>query len=137
MFKIVKIINSGSNTPELERVKCYEDTEAPAGSCLVWIPSIKKVAIGDICDVPYCVLAADVKKGDVQVLGYRVTPDVIMETPIYGDPSVVTAGDVVATYIDIENGICGVSNDTYSGCATIYDMCDAKKSGDKVLVYFK
>ena len=136
MFKLVKIVNSGTNVPEPEIFPCDITTEAPVGSALTLDHSSNFLYTGEIFEQPFCILAEDLKKGTVSALCYRITPDMVFEAPVYGNPLSLHNGAGVSLHYESKLGICGVSDSTETRIATVYDTNGAKNPGDKILVYF-
>lgn len=135
MFKLIKILNTGVNVPEIERFPCDPTVTLDAGTCLLYDSSCGMVGPGNESEPPTHILAKAINKGDTFALCYRVSPDMIFEAPLIGDPSSLFAGMSVELVVQSGRGICAV-NDVEGGPAMIYSLENAKASGDKVLVTF-
>ena len=136
MFKPAKIISSGVNVPEPEYFYCDITLEAPAGVALISTPEDGVLMKGEGIK-PFAILAKETKRGESEALCYRVTPNIVFETILHGNPKYLYSGARVKIYADSNECLCGVTDNIEDGLATIYDLCDATKSGDKVLVYFE
>ena len=136
MFKPVKIISSGANVPEPEYFCCDASLVAPAGVALISTPEDGILMNGEGLK-PFAILAKETKHGESEALCYRVTPSIVFETILHGNPKNLYSGARVKIYVDSDEFLCGVTDEFEDGLATIYDLCDATKSGDKVLVYFE
>ena len=136
MFKLVKIVNSGTNVPEPENFPCNGTIEAPVGSALTLDNTGNFLYTGEVFEKPFCILAEDLKKGAASALCYRITPDMVFEVPVYGDPLALHNGAGVSLHYESTLGLCGVSDSTETRIATVYDTNGAKNPGDKILVYF-
>ena len=137
MFKILKILNSGTNVPEPEIFPCDVTIAAPAGSALSLNSDTGHLAIGEPYETPFCVLAEDHKSGTARAMCYRITPDMILEAPVFGDPLKLYNGAGIILHSDPKHGLCGVSDSEDTRIATVYSTNGAKKYGDKILIYFK
>ena len=136
MFKLTKIINSGVNVPENELIVCDCENNLAAGTAVVMDNENGVLRLGNADEKPTHILIRPIKYGDTHALCYRITPAMIFETTVNGDPKYLYDGVRVLLHKGSDVGTCGVSNSTDNGVATIYSLENAKKSGDKVLVTF-
>ena len=135
MFKLIKILNTGVNVPEPEQVGCNNALSLDAGTCVVYDESSGKIDLGNQNTTPTHVLVKAVKKGDSTALCYRITPEMIFEVPVIGDPSSLYVGISVELAIEANHGAYAVT-DVEDGPAKLYSFSNATKHGDKVLVTF-
>ena len=135
MFKLIKILNTGVNVPEIEKFPCDPTVPLDVGSCVIYDPTCGMITPGSEADPPTHVLARAINEGDSLALCYRVSSEMIFETPIIGDPSSVFPGMSVGLAVESGHGVYAVT-DVEEGPAMIYSLEGAKSSGDKVLVAF-
>ena len=135
MFKLIKIMNSGVNVPEVEKLNCDTSTISEAGTCAYYDKSYGQLLMCGDTQTPTHVLLQNINEGDSLVLCYSVLPQMIFETTLIGDPTPLYEGMTVKLVTDNNIGTYAVS-DVEGGSATIYSLQDAKKSGDKILVIF-
>ncbi len=134
MFKLVKILHSGVNVAEGRYMPAREDEGYPIGS-VAMLKDGTLTACGST-DAPDYVIGEEISGGRAIAFAYPISPDMIFETAISGDPTAVNKGDTVT--LSIENGAAlGVSTSTSGGVAEIYDKTGANKSGDSVFVRFR
>ena len=135
MFKLVKILNAGVNVPETEKFPCAKELSLDAGSCVLYDNERGELYVGTETSCPQFVLAKAVKKNDPFALCYRISPEMIFEVPVIGDPANLSPGMSVELMIESGHGAYAIS-DTDGGPAKIYSLEGASKYGDKVLVTF-
>ena len=135
MFKLIKIMNTGVNVPEIEKFPCDPHSPLDVGSCLLYDSSCGMVNASNETDPPTHILARAINKGDCWAYCYRVSPQMIFEVPVTGDPTALYNGMSVELLVESGHGVCTVT-DTEGGPAMIYSTENAKVSGDKVLVTF-
>ena len=134
MFKLIKIQNSGVNVPEPIIIKKLSETEIKSGEALTLeygyltscIPTQK----------PLYVAINNAKYDDEYAVVFEVNSNMLFETTINGDPSELFVGDKVTMANDENGSAVMVSSNTTSGVATIVDLMDAEKIGDKITVKF-
>ena len=134
MFKLIKILNSDTNVPEPEIFPCDPDIEVRAGAALMWISEKDRVSLGSDTDKPYCILLADHKKNEDYALGYRITPNMIFEVPIVGDPELLVEGRSYSPVQESLIGYIGICELEEYGSITLLSKNHAKEQGDKLLV---
>ena len=135
MFKLIKILNSGVNVPEIEKFPCAHGLELDAGSCVLYDNDRGEIYVGAEVSCPPFIVAKAVKKDDTFALCYRISPGMIFEVPVIGDPANISPGLSVELMIESGRGAYAIS-DTDGGPAKIYSLEGATKSGDKVLITF-
>lgn len=135
MFKLIKILNTGVNVPEIEKISCPLELSLDAGTCVSYNSNYDEIYLGNEIDAPKYVLAKDIKQGDGYALCYRISPEMVFEVPIIGEPADVSNGLMVDLAIDEDHGAYAVT-DTEGGPARIYSLEGAKKPEDKILVIF-
>lgn len=136
MFRPVRILNAGTNVPEIFRLPVMADTVFHAGDALIL--SSGRLTHATETVKPTYVAAADAPENASTLAVYAVTPDVIFETPISASPASLTIGKAVT--LSVESGTSaatGVTATTTNGVATIVDLCQAAAVGDIVRVKFQ
>ena len=133
MFKLIKILNSGSNVPETVNMT-YGGIGGKKGAPL-------SLYEGNVCEcaeteMPKYVALKDPQDFDSQLMCYRITPDMVFETTITGTPSDSLLGQKVTLYKNDGCIVTGVTDNTNSGVATVIALNGARKSGDKISVSF-
>ena len=132
MFKLIKILNSGTNVPEPRRVK-NGGANIVAGCALNY--SAGTVVSCTATSVPDCIAICDAAAAD-EALVYDITPDMLFEVTVTADPASVAVGNALTLAVD-EDGIAyGVTATTSGGVATVYDLAGASAAGDKITVKF-
>lgn len=134
MFKLIKILNSGINVPEVVRLKASAQKSYLAGEALV-LSGGTAVAAGATVK-PTFIAAANAPKGASEIAAYPVSSDMIFECTVSAAPTSLSRGSVVTLKLDADSRAIGVSTTTESGVATVYDTLGAKAAGDKLLVRF-
>lgn len=136
MFRPVKILNAGTNVPEIFRLPATAETVYHAGDALVLTSGALTHATAT--SKPTYIAAADAAAGEATVPVYAVTPDVIFEAPLSAAPTGLVVGSAVTLAVDSSSSAAyGVTATTTSGVATIVDLCHAAASGDTVRVNFR
>lgn len=135
MFRLVKILNGRINQGEPVKLpttagESYSFGEALVlnGGKLTKCSETKKPEF--ICCEDYDASSTN-KKDDILV--EPVSADMIFEAPVSASPTSLVAGAKVT--LDA-NGL-GVTATTASGVATVWDLCGASATGDKIQVCFK
>lgn len=135
MFRLVKILNAGTNVPELFRLPATAETAYHEGDALVLTSGALTHATAT--SKPTYVAAADAAAGVDTVPVYAVTPDMIFEAPLSAAPTGLTVGSVVTLAVNSASAAYGVTATTTGGVATVVDLCHATASGDIVRVNFR
>ena len=136
MFKLIKILNSGVNVPEPELLPCEANLVLDAGACVVYNSNSNKIYSGDQVEAPTHILIKGIKDSDKFALCYRISPDMIFEVPIIGNPASLHAGMTVE--FALKDGLTAyAASDIAGGPAVIYSLEGATKSGDKILITLK
>ena len=134
MFKLIKILNSGTNVPESVKLPKSPDLDVKMGSALIL--SGGTVANCTATTSPTYIAAQNAVNGEDKVLCYPISPDMLFET-VFNEPSEsVVIGAKVKLCTDDDGSAVNVSADTASGVATVVDLMGAKNAGDKVTVKF-
>jgi hypothetical protein len=133
MFKLIKILNSGSNVPEPIYLP-VNGINAKVGTAMNLTAG--KLSHCSATVVPTHVLLKDVKTSDQVALCYKISPDMQFEAPVNGSCASLYAGAKVKLYTNADLAAVGVSNDTASGVAKIVSLDGATAAGDKVTVVF-
>ena len=134
MFKLIKILNSGSNVPEPCLVEKSSTLKVNMGCALVL--SGGKASTCSSTSMPTHIARADGPKGTTSVMCYPITSDMVFETIIYGDPTVVFPGEKITLCSDEDGCTVAVTDELDEGVATIVDIGDAKKFCDKISIKF-
>lgn len=135
MFKLIKIISSGSNTPDPCRMLTSSGISYKAGTALKL--SSGRLANATATDKPEFIAVESAAAGEKTTLVcYPVSADMLFEVPISGMPAMVKAGTKVTLSVDADGYADKVSNSATDGVATIFDMREATKSGDSIIVRF-
>ena len=134
MFKLIKILNSGINVPEVVKLKASTTKSYLAGEALVL--SGGTAVSASATTKPTFIAAANAPKGVSEIAAYPISTDMIFECTVSATPTSLSRGSVVTLKIDADSRAMGVSATTESGVATVYDTLNAKAAGDKLLVRF-
>ena len=134
MFKLIKILNSGINVPEVVKLKASTSKSYVAGEALVLSSGIA-VSAGATTK-PTFIAAASAPKGTAEIAAYPISADMIFECTVSAAPTSLSRGSVVTLKLDTDSRAVGVSATTENGVATVYDTLNAKAAGDKLLVRF-
>ena len=134
MFKLIKIQNSGVNVPEPIKLKKPASLKIKAGDALVIENGYASAC--PATSTPTHIAFTDGKNNDYNAVAYAINENMLFETTVGADPSALTVGQKVTIGKDSDNGSSYVTATTSSGVATIVDLMDAVKSGDKVTVKF-
>ena len=133
MFKLIKILNSGVNTPE-PVILPKADAALTSGELVLL--SGGKLTKATATSTPTHIALASAKATDAEAVCAAITPDMIFECPVAaGVPANLVVGTKVC--LEIQNGTTvGVNSTTTSGVASVYDTMAAYAIGDKILVKF-
>lgn len=133
MFKLIKILNSGANTPE-PVILPKAESAIVQGELLVL--SGGKLTKAGASTRPTHIALSAAKAADAEAVCAEICVDMIFECPVAaGTPSTLAAGTKVC--IEIADGTTvGVNTTTASGVATVYNTMSAAAIGDKILVKF-
>ena len=133
MFKLIKILNAGTNTPEPVILPKAEGAIAQ-GEVLV-LSGGKLTKAGATTRPTHIALAA-AAEGEGETVAAEIISDMIFECPVMaGTPQSLAVGTKVC--LEIADGITvGVNTTTTSGVATVYNAMSATAIGDKILVKF-
>lgn len=134
MFNVVKIISSGSNVPDCQRMLTNASENYKVGSALIL--SAGRLVNATATSKPQYIAAESAEAGTRQTLVcYPVTPNMIFEVPVSGVPASVKAGTKIT--LSVNGGFADkVGTSTTDGVATVVDTRGAMKNGDKILVKF-
>lgn len=133
MFKLIKILNSGANTPE-PIILAKADATVAQGELLV--QSGGKLTKASATTAPTHIALARAEAADAEAVCATITPDMIFECPVMaGTPSALVVGTKVCLEITGDTTV-GVNTTTASGVATVYNTLSASALGDKILVKF-
>ena len=134
MFKLIKILNSGINVPEVVKLKANTAKSYLMGEALV-LSGGTAIAAGATVK-PTFIAAANAPKGSSEIAAYPISSDMVFECTVGAAPTALSRGSVVTLKTDAESRAMGVSATTEGGVATVYDTLSAKAAGDKLLVRF-
>ncbi len=133
MFKLIKILNSGSNVPEPCRI--------PTGGLAFKAGAALTVADGTAApcgatQAPKFIAMANAEATDTDVICYPVTPDMLFSVKVQENPAALKLFDKVTLYVDSDGMATGVTATTSSGVATVTDLEGAEAAGDTITVKF-
>ena len=134
MFKLIKILNSGTNVPEPQILSKTLTSKLKAGVAVKM--SVGKATACAATEKPSYIVLKTPEDSQSKVLCHAVNENMLFETFINADPSALSVGDKVTIGNDSDNLPGCVSATTTSGVATIVDLLDAKAPGDKIIVKF-
>lgn len=134
MFKLIKILNSGTNVPEPVKLPKPSTLSVKMGSALILADGA--VANCTATAAPTYVAAQNAGTDAVSVLCYCVSENMLFETTVNAAPTALKLGDKVTLGIDADGSAVNVSATTVSGVATVVDLMGAASAGDKVTVKF-
>ena len=134
MFKLVKILNSGTNVAEPQYVPTDPDNDYYAGSVI-------KISGGvatnvNPTDIPTHVVCETVEVGTKKrLLCYKIDPNMVFEAAFSASPVGLKVGDKVTLALT-PTLAQGITANTTSGVAEIIDLAGAKNTGDTAYVIF-
>ena len=134
MFKLIKILNSGVNVPEISKLEKPSSLKIKRGSALILNGGL--AANCSETQAPAYIAISDADNGTEEVVCHAVNSDMLFETTVNASPEALLIGNKVTLGKDSDSNICCVSATTASGVATIVDLMGAGKSGDKITVKF-
>lgn len=134
MFKLIKIVNSGVNVPEIIKLPKSSSLNIKMGSALTLSGGYASMCTATASPTHIAAENADTTKDSVSC--YEVNSNMLFETVFSAAPTSLTLGDKVTLATDANNCTVKVSATTTSGVATIVDLMNAKAAGDKVTVKF-
>ena len=132
MFKLVKIIGSGTNQPEPIRIPTGPSVSYKANCAYTIIDGF----LADLTeDTPPTHIAIETVAADSKdtILCYRILDNMIFEVPVKGSFSSLHAGQKFKIDIDSEGSGIGITS-VQGGFITIYDTNNAQKNGDTTYV---
>ena len=135
MFKLAKILSSGSNVPEPCRLRAISSMEYCCGGALVLNDG--ELFNADAGQMPMFISAENVGPDESKetLICYPITSDMIFEVPVIGNPSSLYVGAKVKL-AEVNGFTSAVSDVTSGGVATVFSTNGAKKSGDRIYVRF-
>ena len=134
MFKLIKIQNSGVNVPEPMLLKKPSTLVVKIGEALIITDGL--LAKCPATTVPTHISLSDGVYGDTKVAVFEVNSNMIFETTVNADPTLLMIGQKVTIANAPDGSATRVSATTASGVATIVDLMDAENIGDKINVKF-
>lgn len=134
MFKLIKIQNSGVNVPEPQKFEKSASLKIKAGDALIFENGI--IAMCPATSVPTHIAFSDSKYNEYTVFAYPINSNMLFETTVGADPSSLLLGSKVTVGKDSEGSASRVTATTTSGVATIVDLMNAARVGDKITVKF-
>lgn len=134
MFKLVKIISSGTNVPDPIRLNTTAGVEYRTGCALV-LTSGALTNAGPTTKPTHIALESAKADEKSTLLCYAITPGMIFEAPVAGNPGSIKPGFKVNMGTDGAFAYAvGVSQT--NGVVTVVNTSGAKRVGDKVLATF-
>ena len=133
MFKLTKILNSGINVPEVERIPAVSGINYNVGMAIN--ASAGTAANCTATTKPTHVCAQKLGAGECDfVLCYPISADMLFEAPISASPASVAVGAKLTLALDESGRAYGVTATVTNGVATVIDTCGATAAGDKITV---
>ncbi|MBQ8720374.1 MAG: hypothetical protein IJY65_05015 [Clostridia bacterium] len=133
MFKLIKILNSGINVPELERIPAASGVSYTVGMAIN--ASDGSAANCTATVAPTHISAQKLAAGEKEyVLCYPISRDMLFEAPVTASPASLAVGSKLTLALDESGRAYGVTATTTSGVATVVDLCGAASAGDKLTV---
>lgn len=134
MFRLIKIVNSGVNVPEIIKLPKPASLNVKAGTALTL--SGGYVAMCTSTAAPTYIAAENADSSKDSVFCYAVNGNMLFETTFSAKPTSLAIGDKVTLGSDSNSCTVNVTATTTSGVATIVDLMNAANVGDKVTVKF-
>ena len=134
MFKLIKIQNSGVNVPEPMLLGKPATLVVKTGEALIISDGL--LAKCPATTIPTHVSLSNGAYGDTDVIVFEVNSNMIFETTVNADPSMLDVGAKVTIANAPDGSATRVSATTTAGVATIVDLMGAEKVGDKLNVKF-
>ena len=134
MFKLIKIQNSGVNVPEPMLLKKSASLVVKIGEALVITDGL--LAKCPATTIPTHISLSNGEYGESEVTVFEVNSNMIFETTVSADPSMLDIGAKVTIANAPDGSATRVSATTASGVATIVDLMNAENVGDKINVKF-
>ena len=134
MFKLVKILNSSCNQPELIRIPGQPGVDYVKGNPMIIVSGILTAVACDAVPTYMTVETKTVMREGETVLCYAITPDMVFETESCETPT----PDMLGMKVDLYSAgdvMVGIGN-YEGGSATVYNLLGATKIGDHVQVRF-
>ncbi len=130
MFKLIKILNSGTSTPEPVYLKKKDGVKYSIASPLVIrVGEADNAAVGDR---PTHISAECGEERSDKLLAFRISPDMVFETVITESPVGLAVGDRVKLAVGDDGVAYGVGAVSEDGAAEITDF----GAGNTVTVVF-
>ena len=136
MFKLIKIINSGVNVPELRTMNKDTNVSARSGE-LLKMNSAGRLTNCSYGDKPKYIAVSSAERNEPYVVCFEIMPNMLFESRLNGEPRDVSVGMKVSLEGDEDGYLSSVSSSNEYEIATIYDMTETKRYGDKIVVRFE
>ena len=135
MFNVAKIISSATNVPDPCRMITSSSVSYKVGTALILTNG--RLGNASATDKPQYIAAESAAAGErATLVCYPVTPNMIFEVEVAGQPGMVKPGTKVT--LSVNGGFADmVSTTTTDGVATVIDTRGATAIGDKILVKFE
>ena len=134
MFRLIKIVNSGVNVPEIFKIPKSTSLKVKVGTALT--VSGGYAAMCTSTATPTHIAAENAGADKDTVFCYAVNGNMLFETTVSAKPTSLALGDKVTLGSDADSCTVNVTATTTSGVATIVDLMGAANAGDKVTVKF-
>lgn len=134
MFKLIKILNRGTNVPE--PIRLNKGARAIVrGEAFVLTGG--KVTSPSATTLPTHIALCEADADDTTAICAQICPEMVFECPVKdGTPSSLVVGNKVCLALEGGSAL-GVNTTTTSGVATVYDTLGATNIGDKILITFR
>ncbi len=133
MFKLIKIVGSGVNVPEPVKAAIPASNYIPAGTPIFFESGGLITTADDENPATHITLSDTQPDGSIMV--FEITPNMLFETVLEGDPNNLGIGSKVALSCDSE-GISRAVAPSPQGRLTVHDVSITKFDGDKIIVKF-
>lgn len=137
MFKFVKILSSGTNTPDCYRVKTTQDTAYKAGTLLSENLNCAVNLKSGTEKPAYLAMETLAPNEKEYILVCPITPEMIFEAEVTGyGAEYLSIGKKVCVAIDDEGFAYAITTITTDGVACVVYPYDSKSTGNKARVKF-
>ena len=133
MFKLIKIVGSGVNVPEPIKAPIPVSNYVPAGTPIFFENDGLITTADDENPATHMTLSDTQPDGTIMV--FEITPNMLFETVLEGDPKNLGIGSKVELSCDME-GTPRTVTPKVQGRLTVHDVSITKFDGDKIIVKF-
>ena len=134
MFKLIKILNSGVNVPEIHKIPKECNLDVPQGTVLAIRNKSVEFAREEI--KPGYISVAPSPIEDPFVYAYEINPNMLFETTITGNLDNVNIGEPIKLQMKNNEYAIGVLAEAPGNFIKLVDNTTAKENG-KVIIKFE